>query len=86
MEDCGPLCGKRLAAALPETLRKSQQFQELPIRRDVRAKLLSISSVTIDRLLAFAKGRNVDAWRERQLDGFVVDRNSMMTYILIMSH
>jgi hypothetical protein len=46
------LCGKRLVAALPETLEALERHGEMPISEEVRQKLLSISAATIDRLLA----------------------------------
>jgi len=51
------LCGKRLAAALPETIQALQRHGELPLRGEVRSKLCRISAATIDRLLAPEKKR-----------------------------
>jgi hypothetical protein len=46
------ICGKRLVAALPELVAVMERCDELSISAEVRAKLLSISAATIDRLLA----------------------------------
>jgi hypothetical protein len=51
------VCGKRLAAALPETIAALQRHQELHLRGEVRSKLCRISGATIDRLLAPEKKR-----------------------------
>lgn len=48
--DC--ICGKRLAAALPEMVAVLERHREISIDEQVREKLLRISSATIDRLLA----------------------------------
>jgi len=45
-------CGKRLVAALTETLRALERFGEIKITDEVRKKLLSMSASTADRLLA----------------------------------
>ena len=46
------LCGKRLAAALPEVVPRLVSCAELKASRKVREKLMRISASTIDRLLA----------------------------------
>ena len=46
------LCGKRLAAILPEVIRVLEQHKEIRLDADTRRKLLTISPATIDRLLA----------------------------------
>ena len=51
------LCGKRLAAALPETIQALDRHGELHLRGEVRSKLCRISAATIDRLLAPEKKR-----------------------------
>jgi hypothetical protein len=48
----GGLCGKRLAVFIRTTIPVLERFEELPLDRDTRQKLLSISPATIDRLLA----------------------------------
>lgn len=48
----GGLCGKRLATFIRTTLPVLERFEELPLTRTIRQKLLSISPATIDRLLA----------------------------------
>lgn len=45
-------CGKRLAAAIPETVAALERFGEIRLKDDVREKLLSVSAATCDRLLA----------------------------------
>lgn len=44
--------GKRLAPFMSQIVQAMERFGELQVRPDVRAKLLSISPATIDRLLA----------------------------------
>jgi hypothetical protein len=44
-------CGKRLAAVLPETVKKLEKHGEIKLTDEVRKKLLSISASTADRLL-----------------------------------
>ena len=51
------MCGKRLAAALPETITALERHEELHLRGEVRDKLCRISGATIDRLLAPEKKR-----------------------------
>lgn len=51
------LCGKRLAAALPETIQALERHGEWHLRGEVRSKLCRISAATIDRLLASEKKR-----------------------------
>ena len=51
------ICGKRLVAALPEMVAVMERCLELSVSREVRAKLLSISAATIDRLLAPDRAR-----------------------------
>ncbi len=51
------LCGKRLVAALPEMVAVMERRGELMVSSEVRAKLLSISAATIDRLLAPDRAR-----------------------------
>jgi hypothetical protein len=45
-------CGKRLVAALPETVAALERFGEIRLNGEVREKLLSMSAATADRLLA----------------------------------
>jgi hypothetical protein len=49
------LCGKRLVAALPETIEALERHGELKLTEELRQKLLSVSAATIDRLLASEK-------------------------------
>lgn len=46
------ICGKRLAAVLPETIAVLERHGELRLEAAVRRKLCAISAATIDRLLA----------------------------------
>src|SRR5438132_1945266 len=46
------ICGKRMAAVLPEVIPKLEQWGELDVTADVREKLLRLSASTIDRLLS----------------------------------
>jgi hypothetical protein len=45
------LCGKRLVAILPEIISKLEEFKELRLEAEIKAKLLQISAATADRLL-----------------------------------
>lgn len=45
-------CGKRLVAAIPETVAALEKFGEIKLKEGVRDKLLSVSASTADRLLA----------------------------------
>ncbi|MDP2233891.1 MAG: DDE-type integrase/transposase/recombinase, partial [Actinomycetota bacterium] len=51
------LCGKRLHAALPEMVVVMERCGELTVSNEVRAKLLTISAATIDRMLAPDRAR-----------------------------
>lgn len=46
------VCGKRLAAILPEVVPILERHHEVELNDEIRDKLLSISAATIDRLLA----------------------------------
>ena len=46
------ICGKRLAAILPEVVPILERHHEIELKDGVRKKLLSISAASIDRLLA----------------------------------
>lgn len=45
------LCGKRLVAILPEIVERLEQFNELRLESETRAKLLQLSAATADRIL-----------------------------------
>jgi hypothetical protein len=45
------LCGKRLVAIVPEIITKLEQFDELRLEPETRAKLLQLSASTADRIL-----------------------------------
>ena len=49
------ICGSRLAPFIPELLKVLQKHKELRVKKDVRKKLLSLSSATIDRMLTATK-------------------------------
>jgi hypothetical protein len=49
------VCGKRLVAALAETIEALERHGELRLTEELRQKLLSVSAATIDRLLASEK-------------------------------
>lgn len=51
------ICGKRLKPFIPELLRILERDGELTVSDEIKAKLLTISAATIDRLLAPAKKR-----------------------------
>jgi len=53
--DC--ICGKRLAAVLPETITVLERHGELALEAATRQKLSAISAATIDRLLAAERRR-----------------------------
>ena len=49
------LCGKRLVAALSETIEALERHGELKLTQELRRQLLSVRAATIDRLLASEK-------------------------------
>lgn len=51
------ICGKRLAAVLPEMVAVLERYGELVLTAEVRRKLCTISAATIDRLLATERRR-----------------------------
>lgn len=51
------VCGKRLVSVLPEMVEVMERCAELTVSREVRAKLLSVSAATADRLLAPDRAR-----------------------------
>ncbi|MEO1004206.1 MAG: transposase, partial [Cyanobacteria bacterium J06638_7] len=58
------LCGKRLAALLPLLVESLERHGHLDLEPGVRQKLLTISSATIDRLLApVRKNSPANGWR-----------------------
>ena len=58
------LCGKRLAALLPLLVEALEDHGHLVLEAEVRDKLLTISSATIDRLLAPVRQRSTgNGWR-----------------------
>jgi hypothetical protein len=51
-EASGRLCGKRLHALLPQLVESLEHHGHLQIEQGVRARVLTMSNATIDRLLA----------------------------------
>ncbi|MDA3936355.1 MAG: integrase [Actinomycetota bacterium] len=51
------ICGKRLAAAMSATVEAMERHGELMVSAEVRAKLLTVSPATIDRLLSADRAR-----------------------------
>lgn len=49
------ICGQRLQPFIPEVLQKLEEFKEIKINKEIREKLLSIGSATIDRMLKATK-------------------------------
>jgi len=49
------ICGQRLAPFIPDLLKSLEKNKELRVRKEVRRKLLSIGSATIDRMLKATK-------------------------------
>lgn len=49
------ICGQRLKPFIPDVLRKLEEFKEIKINKEVRKKLLEVSSATIDRMLKATK-------------------------------
>jgi hypothetical protein len=54
--DC--ICGKRLAPALQDVVRRLERFREIRLSEEVRQKLVKISPASIDRLLAKERKRH----------------------------
>jgi hypothetical protein len=54
----GQLCSKRLAPFLPEFVSALEKFGHLSLPADVRAKLISLSAATIDRLLKTERAKH----------------------------
>ena len=52
-DDC--ICGQRLKPFIPELVRVLEREEELKINKQVKQKLLTISSATIDRILSATK-------------------------------
>lgn len=52
------ICSKRLVPFLPDLVGVMERFGHLSVPPDVRAKLLSVSVATVDRLLASERHRN----------------------------
>lgn len=63
------ICGKRLAPALGNLVEALERHGEIKLDPEVRAKLLAISSATIDRLLAEEKKRYAIKSRARTRPG-----------------
>jgi hypothetical protein len=63
------ICGKRLAAVLPEILARLVEWGELQLEPDVYEKLVSASASTIDRLLAAERKKYTLKSRSRTKPG-----------------
>lgn len=63
------LCGKRLKATLPKTIRALERHGELKLDQQVRRKLLLISAATIDRLLAEERNKHLLRGRSKTKPG-----------------
>jgi hypothetical protein len=71
------LCGKRLQALLPLLLESLERHGHLVLDLEVREKLLTISSATIDRLLApVRKTSPGNGWRRPPQAGSAVQRRT----------
>lgn len=68
------ICGKRLAAIMPEVLRRLEYFGELKVDVRTRAKLLQISAATIDRLLASERRKHQLRGRARTKPGTLLKK------------
>jgi len=75
------LCGKRLMPIIPEFVRKLDEFNEMDIPEPVKEKLLTISSATIDRLLAPAR-KNLGRRGTSMTKGtrYLIDRIPVKTF------
>ncbi|EIE01336.1 integrase core domain protein [Leptospira licerasiae serovar Varillal str. VAR 010] len=75
------ICSKRLKAAIPEILKQIEEFQSYPLEKHVKAKLLTISSATIDRLLKPIRfkfrGRGTSVTRQPR---FLIDKIPIKTF------
>lgn len=77
--DC--ICGKRLAPFLCELVPVLERFEELVLDEDTRAKLVTVSAATVDRLLSREKAR------QRLLDPARPKPNSsLLRQIPIVTH
>lgn len=68
------ICGKRLAAIMPEVIQRLEYFGELKIESEVRAKLLRISAATIDRLLRAERRKHELRGRGRTKPGTLLKK------------
>jgi hypothetical protein len=74
-ETADRVCGKRLKALLPTLIDAMERFGHLAPAPEVRAKLLSISAATIDRVLAAARRPTAQARRRRSGIGSAIRRS-----------
>jgi hypothetical protein len=63
------LCGKRLHALLPQLVESLEHHAHLQLEQAVRARVLTMSSATIDRLLAPVRQSSGDIWMETPSQG-----------------
>ena len=68
------ICGKRLAAIMPEVLARLEYFGELKVAPEIRAKLLRISAATIDRLLRAERRKHELRGRGRTKPGTLLKK------------
>lgn len=68
------ICGKRLAAIMPEVLARLEYFGELQVELEIRAKLLRISAATIDRLLGPERRKHELRGRSRTKPGTLLKK------------
>ena len=74
-ETADRICGKRLKALLPALIDAMERFGHLALACEVRAKLLSISAATIDRVLAAARQPTAEGRRRRSGVGSAIRKS-----------
>ena len=77
------MCGKRLVVVLRTMLPTLESFGEIQVSAEVRAKLLTISAATIDRLLARERDRLRLKGRSRTKPGSLLKHRSRSARLLI---
>ncbi len=85
------MCGKRLAAILPEVVPILERKGELKLRGETRRQLIEISAATIDRLLAAEKkqiqlkgrlGTKPGALLKHQIPGYDLGPSPVVFYFV----
>jgi hypothetical protein len=74
-ETADRVCGKRLKALLPTLIDAMERFGHLALAGEVRAKLVSISAATIDRMLATARQPTAEGRRRRSGVGSAIRKS-----------